>query len=294
MAAFEFAADKGADLRAIFQEQPRQRPRHVARSFDAAPVAARREEPRRGGSSPVLPKRKAKEKKEERERSSEGCAAPVSEGHKKRFGGVALVVPVLKQARRVLAFELFVMDKATVESSMCWFTDLTDEQRREYYALELRREEIAEGQRKSIDGLLKAKENEKQAEKQSAKPAIEAAVAKPPPKAPVPPAKKLKLVVAPIVPAAGSGGNAAAAVTHVAVKPKEKEKSSEKLPQDKLKLERRALDEYTKEFRFYENADGEFVEHSPEELKRLWDGLPKQQQSVYFNRAFNSINQGKK
>src|SRR5262249_14178186 len=80
---------------------------------------------------------------------------------------LSLLVPVQKQPRGVLAFELYVMEKTSVKRSGVWFTQLSDQERREYFELEVRRDQIAEAQRSSLEKLLaKPKEAPPDAPKQ--------------------------------------------------------------------------------------------------------------------------------
>ena len=251
LSAFSFAAEKGAEFRALFDHRrPAEKPRQLLQSFESlVPVATVAEESGKGSG-----KRKAEEGPAE-EKDAEK-RAHVENNHQ-----VGLLMPVQKQPRRVLAFELYVMDKTTVKRSAVWFTHLSDQERRGYFELEVRREQIAEAQRNSL-------------EKQLARPKDA-----PSPSAPKQPAKKgsgtlMKRVGKKSVPAA------AAAVPAAPAGGKGKEKSGSELAHQ-------AYEEFIKECSGYMDSTNTFVLRSDEELRRMFSQLSKEQTSVYFNRAYS-------
>ncbi len=207
----------------------------------------------------------------------------------------ALIVPLQKQPRRVLAFELYVMDKSTVKQSAAWFTQLSDQERREYFELEVRREQIAEAQRGSLERLLAKKVGFARRQKRNhltlkikeapldpsrgpplrkttggvllklkrptKKPGAAAAMVPPPPSA----APAAAAVAGAPVAAAAQGGSGRAG----------------------SELAQRAYEEFTKDHSGYFDATNTFVLRSEEELRRMFSELPNEMTSVYFNRAYS-------
>jgi hypothetical protein len=184
---------------------------------------------------------------------------------------VALIVPLQKQPRRVLAFELYVMDKSTVKRSASWFTELSDRERREYYELEVRREEVAEAQRGALEQLLA----------RQPQPSPKG----PRPDAPRPPARKadsvqLKRVGKRPASAAPPPPSAPAPAPAAAPAPGGASKVGSELAQ-------RAYEEFIKDHSGYMDASNTFVLRSDEELRRMFSELPNEMTSVYFNRAYS-------
>jgi hypothetical protein len=268
LSAFAFAAEKGAEFRALFeQRRPAEKPRQL-QSFDSVvPVAAVSSVGDEGSS-------KMKRKADSALAEEKGSGKKTNVEHV-----VSLLVPVQKQPRRVLAFELYVMDKSTVKRSAAWFTDLSDRERREYYELEVRREEIAEAQRGSLEQLLSRPP--KAASPKGASPKG-ASPKGPRPEVPKAPARKSDAEHYKRANKRLSNG------TPAAPPPPTPPPAAAAAPASTVgDLALRAYEEFTKDHSGYMDANNTFVLRSDEELKRMFSELPNEMTSVYFNRAYS-------